>query len=362
MRLTLIILALATGLSAFSGAKIEWDHTRHDFGAFNESMGAVTARFVLRNTGGDTLVITGARANCGCTTPRLSATEIAPGDTAVLTVAYDPAGRPGRFDKRVYVDANTDPKRSTLTITGVTVGAPQSVSARYPVEVGPLRLSHSAALLGHITKGHVKSMYEGGYNASTDTLRPVVTDAPKWLEVSTLSPTVGPGEGVSFNFFINSSKIPDWDVVTDTVTVRPFAGSTDFYRMPVVVTVDEDFSKLSDKELANAPAVSVKRNDKEPLVIDKPQVSTEIEITNTGKSPLKIRRIYTLMPGVTFDIKRDTTIGAGKSRKVRVDVPAEALGKNKIATMAVNLVTNDPLTPRTTVSIPIVSLNIPLNK
>lgn len=355
-RYLFLILALATCFSARCGAKIEWDHTDHDFGAFHESMGAVTATFTLRNVGDEPLVITGARANCGCTTPQLSATEIAPGDSATLSVTYDPEGRPGRFEKRVYVDSNAEPKRSTLYIRGVCIGAPASVSGRFPVEVGPLRLAHPAALLGKVTKGHIKSVYEGGYNASTDTLVPVITDTPKWLDVRPLQPKVAPGEIASFNFYVNSAKIADWDMVTDTVTIRPYAGSPVAYRMPVVITVDDDFGSLSDKELAASPVASVSPEHLDAVNVDAPTVRTWFEVTNTGKSPLKIRRVYTLTPGISFDVKRDETVKPGKTVRVGVVLHKSLLPANRLVSAAViTVVTNDPLNPRTTVTLPIIN-------
>ena len=353
MRRTILILALAVCTVAYGGAKIEWNHTNHDFGAFQESMGAVTALFTLYNRGDETLVITGARANCGCTSPVLSADEIAPGDSATLAVTYDPDGRPGRFEKKIYIDSNTNPKRSTLSISGVCIGSPQSVNLRYPVEIGPLRMAHSAALLGAVERGHIKSVYESGYNASTDTLRPVVESTPRWLDVSVLKEVVEPGEGASFNFFVKSELIPEWDLVTDTVTIRPFAGSSDFYRMPVIITVKEDFGKLTAKDIERAPVASITSKPDEPILLDRAVVTTGFEITNNGKSPLKIRRVYTTTPHVRFNIKKGVSVKPGKNLFVPVAISDKSLGSAKAAVMVVTVVTNDPLNPRITFNVPI---------
>lgn len=354
MRSLFLILALAVGINAYSGAKIEWDHTEHDFGAFDESMGPVTAIFTFYNTGDEPLIVSGARANCGCTTPKLSADIVAPGDSATLSVTYDPAGRPGRFEKRVYVDTNTEPKRSNLKIGGVSVGSPTSVIGRFPVEVGPLRLAHSATLLGNVKKGHIKSVFESGYNTSVDTIRPVVTDIPKWLEVKVLSEKVPPGEGASFNFFVNSEKINEWDMVVDTVTIRPFKDSKEAYRMPVVVTVVEDFGNLTDKALAESPEISATPFRLQPTEFTAPTVQATFTITNNGRSPLKIRRLYTTTAGVYFDAGRNLSVKPGKSRQITATISEEALGENDATNIVATIISNDPLNPRTTVNIPVV--------
>lgn len=353
MRKVGLFLALAVGFAAYAGANIKWDHTRHDFGAFDESLGAVTARFVLYNTGDEPLVITGARANCGCTTPTYTADIVQPGDSAVLSVAYDPGGRPGRFEKKVYVDTNTEPKRSTLTITGVSVGSSASVEARYPVAVGPLRMAHSAALLGSMNRGHVKSVFESGYNASTDTLRPSVENVPKWLDVKVIPPVVPPGEQVSFNIFVHSDRVPVWDLASDTLTVRPFPGSPDRFDMPVVVTVTEDFSGLSDRQLAQAPAVRLDRTRLDPVTLAPGDNKVSFTVLNEGRSPLKIRRVYTRTPGVTFDVKRDEAVKPGKSRTVAGNIPASCLNGAKTSVITVYIITNDPLNPKATLTIPV---------
>lgn len=351
--LILPLFLLAGALSVFGGGPcIEWLTTVHDFGAFKEEGGNVEAVFAYRNAGDEPLVILGARANCGCTTPRYDAAPLAPGDTALLRVSYDPSGRPGRFTKKVFVDTNTDPRRSTLTLNGVVVGAPSSVAARYPVEVGPLRIAHPAVLLGTIRSGHVKSVFENAYNASTDTLRPVIVDTPEWLEVKTLPEVAAPGEQVSFNFFVRSSRIPDWDIVTDTVTVRPDASSDTFLRVPVVVTVNEDFSNLSDRDRAEAPVVSVAPLRHDPVTIESETVTTTFEIGNSGKKPLRIRRIYTRTPGVIIDYDRNKSIKKGRTAAIRVSASPDILNGRTATTVIFTIITNDPVSPRKTYAIP----------
>lgn len=352
-RVYILIAALGLCLSAYAGAEIAWRSLRHDFGAFNESEGAATATFVCYNTGDEPLVITGARANCGCTTPRYSADVLAPGDSATLSVTYDPAGRPGRFEKKVYVDTNTEPRRSTLSITGVVIGSPASLSARYPVEAGPMRMARSTFLLGNIDRGHVKSVFESLYNASADTLRPVVTDTPQWLEATVVPAAAGPGEQTSINLFIHSDRIRQWDVVTDTITVSPAKGSPHAVRVPVVVTVREDFTRLTDKERANAPVVRLDKTRLVPVTAGSDGATATITIHNDGRSTMHVRRLYTRTPGVATSLKDGATVKAAKSLAVSVRIPASALGGADAAAVVMSLVTDDPVTPRTTITIPV---------
>lgn len=356
-RLALILVVSALSFNAgWGGAHIHWLDTDRDLGVIDETAGPATVVFRYTNTGDSPLVITGARANCGCTTPRYSATALAPGDTAQLVVAYDPAGRPGRFAKKVYVDTNTDPKRSTLNIGGVVIGAPATLAGHYPVEVGPMRLARPAALLGSLDRGHVKSVFESAYNASPDTLRPVVTDVPRWLDVKTIPAVVPPGEQTSFNFFITSDKVPAWGVVTDTVTVRPYADSPVSYRLPVVITVTEDFSKLTDKDRAEAPVAYVAERKLEPVSLGgASEAVTYVTVRNDGKSPLRLRRLYTTSANaITTDLRPDETLKHGRSRTIKVTVNSDALTPRTPAVrLQLTLITNDPANPTITIPLPV---------
>ena len=353
-KIFLILASVVCCVSAYSEAIIKWNLTDYDFGAFHESSGPATAVFTFYNTGDEPLVVTGARANCGCTTPKTSANIVEAGDSATLTVTYDPGGRPGRFEKNVFVDTNTADPRSTLTIRGVVVGSPETLKGRYPVETGELRIAHPAALLGTIDKGQVKAVFEAFYNASTDTMQPVMTDVPRWMSVKTVPTKVPPGEQGSFSIMVNSGQIPEWDMVTDSVTVKPTADSPESYRMPVIVTVTENFGKMTDKEIADAPVVSLDRERLEPVKLSDRGGETTFTITNTGKSPLKIRRLYTRTPGVTSDIKADQTIKPGKSRTIKISIPADVLsGSEGAASVMLTLVTNSPGKPKTLITVPV---------
>ena len=46
------------------------------------------------------------QASCGCTTPDWSKEPIAPGKKGFVKASYNPAGRPGNFNKSVTVTSN----------------------------------------------------------------------------------------------------------------------------------------------------------------------------------------------------------------------------------------------------------------
>ncbi|MBP6230420.1 MAG: DUF1573 domain-containing protein [Paludibacteraceae bacterium] len=87
-------------------AGLNFEKTTHDFGTFNEVDGRVETVFVFQNTSKENLVVSRVQASCGCTTPDWSKEPIAPGKKGFVKVSYNPAGRPGNFNKSATVSTN----------------------------------------------------------------------------------------------------------------------------------------------------------------------------------------------------------------------------------------------------------------
>jgi archaellum component FlaG (FlaF/FlaG flagellin family) len=94
------------------------DSAVYDFGNINESDGAVTHAFKIKNEGEKALVVTKVAASCGCTSPDWTKEPIAPGQTGEIKVTYDPANRPGSFTKTISVYSNGKTGSLVLTIKG----------------------------------------------------------------------------------------------------------------------------------------------------------------------------------------------------------------------------------------------------
>lgn len=98
-------------------AKISFAETVYDFGRISLKKGKATHEFTFTNAGDKNLVITNARADCGCTRPEYSDAPVAPGKTGALKVTFVPAGK-GHFSKKVTVTTNGNPRKTRLIIKG----------------------------------------------------------------------------------------------------------------------------------------------------------------------------------------------------------------------------------------------------
>ncbi len=345
----LLISAIAV-LAAFSGAAVDdvkWLETSHNFGAFDEDLGPVTCTFKFVNTLDEPVSIVVARSSCGCTSPVYSRDAVEPGDTASISVTYDPAGRPGRFTKYVGVQLSAGPAQPKLYIKGTVVGSAKSVARRFPVDCGAdMQLAKGVLMTGEVAKGQLRTVFLEAYNRSTDTIRPRIEGLPPYLEAVASPEAVPPGEQMSFIFYFHSARCEQYGLVCDTVYVCRDADSAVRCPLPTVAIVSEDFSKMTAKQLAKAPHCRLSETSLDFGRLGREPVSMECTVRNTGKSPLKLRRVYTADEGVAVSVSADT-VKPGKEAVLTVTVDPRKL-PGALLNARISIVTNDPDAPNTT--------------
>lgn len=129
---TMMLLAVSTFSAMAQDAKAGGPEFKfkggdtYDFGTLKEGP-VVSHVFEFTNAGNEPLIIHGASASCGCTTPEWPKEPILPGKKGRLTVNYNTAGRVGPFNKDVYIQSNAkkvdNKERYELHIKGTVVAA-----------------------------------------------------------------------------------------------------------------------------------------------------------------------------------------------------------------------------------------------
>lgn len=310
----------------------------------------------VTNTGNEPLLIIKSQVGCGCTGIGYPETPIQPGDTAVVDITYNPSGRPGQFSKQAIIFTNTSSKRSVLEITGNVIPTDATLDKQYPIRAGALRISQGSIPFGEMTKGQNRTLYMSAYNASVDTLLVHVSGDKPHLHPAVVPDTVPPAKVTALTVHYLSGHAPLWGLNTDTLTLtcKPMNAATD-YSAPtadvlVMAQVMEDFGQLTDKELANAPVVSVDCGESLDFGSFGPgeTITRQFTIANKGKSPLAIRRLW--VPegeGITVSANR-TEVKRGKTATVTVTINA-ALLEGDMLNVPLTLLCNDPATPRQTI-------------
>lgn len=339
------IAALAgTGMQA----GVRWVDTTHDFGAFKEDDGKVTCRFEFVNNGPEAVSIRAARASCGCTTPSFTKHAVEAGDTGVVTVTFNPTGRPGRFSKSVAIDMAGEGNlpRQTLVIKGVVIGSANTLRSRYPVEHGAVKLRTTQIPFGTVLKGRAKSAFLEVYNASEQPIAPRWEGVPEYIRIaSSEEKAIPPGEQAVYSFVLTPGNTALYGILTDSVFLA--VDNTAPLKVDLTAILEEDFSRLTEAERAKAPVVRTDgdRVDFGRFERDGGLVSRTFTISNDGKSDLLLRRVYTIDPGVTIKTSSNK-IKKGKHATVTVTVdPAKLPGD--ILNARIQIIANDPEMPIT---------------
>lgn len=125
----IILVLTATLLSLACKAQqgnIVFTDTVCDLGQVMVESGYQQCQFSFTVTGDAEVSIIGALSSCGCTIPTYPKHPIRPGETGIIDVTYDTAGRPaGTFDKTILLITTAQPERITLHIKGEAVAMTQ---------------------------------------------------------------------------------------------------------------------------------------------------------------------------------------------------------------------------------------------
>jgi hypothetical protein len=107
--------------------EITFDNLEYNFGTVNEG-DKVEGYFEFTNTGKSDLIITAAKASCGCTVPEYDKDKpLKPGEKGKLKFVFDTSGKPENQNKSISVYCNTKRQQETVNIKGYVKPNPNSL-------------------------------------------------------------------------------------------------------------------------------------------------------------------------------------------------------------------------------------------
>lgn len=109
--------------------QIKFEEETFDFGKIKQG-NMVEHVFKFQNVGTAPLIISDARASCGCTTPDWPKEAIQPGGEGKMTVKYNGSGV-NQIEKSVTVTANTDPEQTVIKIKAYVEAPPSTVKGPF---------------------------------------------------------------------------------------------------------------------------------------------------------------------------------------------------------------------------------------
>ncbi|PTN08727.1 DUF1573 domain-containing protein [Mangrovibacterium marinum] len=342
----LTLLLFIIGVKAqTSQAKIVFETTEHDFGTFKEAEGPQSYNFAFVNQGATPLILNNVQASCGCTTPEWTKKPIAPGEKGFIKVSYNPANRPGPFNKSITVSSNGEVPRTVLRIKGTVQQREKTIAELYPRQIGAVRAKTNHIAFVKIKENEVKT---DSLEIVNDSDQPVSLDfktPPENLTVKVVPSTLKPKEKGQVIVTYDASKINSYGFVMHRIYLN-VDGKADYRNsIGVSATIEEDFSALSPQELANAPVATFSEETHEFGDINEgDKVECVFTLKNAGKRDLIIRNVKTSC-GCTAVTPEKKVVAANES--VPLKVVFNSRGKRGRQNKAITVITNDPKNPTT---------------
>ncbi len=334
-------------ITMFSAAaqkpKIVFEKLEHDFEGFKESDGSQVATFKFTNKGDVPLVLSNVRASCGCTTPQWTREPVPPNGTGEVQVSYDPRNRPGAFNKTVMVSSNAENGTVVLRVLGRVEQREKTMAELFPREIGTLRAKTNHISFARITENEVKTEELELYNDNSSPVKVGFRTVPDHVTVKA-SPETIPAKGTGKLLVTYNAKQANTFGFASHRIYLSLDGSNDYKAsVGVSATIEEDFSNLSEQDMAKAPVVKfsesaydfgeMKQGDKKEYTFN---------LTNDGKSDLIIRNIRSSC-GCTAAAPSKKVVSPGES--VPIKVTFDSRGKRGRQSNSVTVITNDPKTP-----------------
>jgi len=328
---------------------LRWLSTEYDFGTWKEIEGSRTGIVRFVNEGKEPTVITRVRPSCGCTGSDYYRDPVAPGDTAWVSFTYNPAGRPGQFEKTVKVYTGPQSDLTTIHIRGTVIGKPESLETRYPIEAGALRVANDTEDMGTFEIGKARHGFIQAYNQSTDTIHPVILDTGEHLVIAPSQKAIPPGDFFSFGIFYDSRREPAEGPVEHKVRFRAEADDSSS-EIPVTIKarLTPRQSIATADAIQKAPVLSVEPGVAE-LKTAKGSVPFKFHLTNTGHSILEIRRVYSLSEAVRIT-RYPVKLKPGKSGYLEGEVDTSLLDGEAYG-IPLKILSNSPLHPETEIKV-----------
>lgn len=117
--------------------------------------------FYLRNDGTDAVAMTQGYTSCGCTTiayPKDSL--LAPGDSARVTLRFNPQGKGGEFYERGVVVYGTGRQSVELVMEGECITSEETLLRQFPIRIADsLRINTGRFDLGTMVQGTARKLH-----------------------------------------------------------------------------------------------------------------------------------------------------------------------------------------------------------
>ena len=319
---------------------VEFDKTVHDFGAFLLSDGPQSCSFTVKNISQRPIAILHVVSSCGCTDVSWTKAPVKVGESGLISATYsnDQGAYPFEKTLTVYISSLSNPV--ILRLRGNVTEKKKPLEELYPIHLGRLGIKETEFKVGNVNQGGQRSDFTLIANLGKTPLKLDFTGVSAGLSVYTEPESIEPGSAGKLIFTVTSDTEhwgKNWYYAT------PVVDGKEMKKLSFWAFTKEDFSSWTKEQKENGAQPIAKASTYSFGIVKAGKtVDAVFDITNQGKSTLKVYKADSDSPSATPQAFSD--LAAGASVKFHVKLDTTGLPQGEFLAI-ITLTTNAPLRP-----------------
>lgn len=347
MKRIILLLLISTTLLTVKAQKyspyIQFSKPTQSLGDIHEEKGSVTIKYHFTNIGSEPLIIN----NISTSTTRITFTypkkPILPKEEGDIIISYDPTNKKGEFNRTLTVMSNAKNRISVLRLSGNVIPRPLTIEEKYPTVVGKLRYKNNSnrIFINEIRNTEVKTDTVFLMNYADSITDIELIKLPEYITAKPLKQNLKPKETSMIIISYDARKKNDYGYTYDRIELS-INGKHEYKDdLSLNAVIIEDFTKLSPKDIANAPKANFETTQFEFGTIKQGESARHIfKFKNEGKKDLIIRKIKSSC-GCTAVSPKSKIIKPGESSEI--DVTFDSSNKRGRQHKFIHIICNDPI-------------------
>ena len=253
------------------------------------------------------------------------------------------------WKREIMVYSNAKNNREEIILSGNLVDNPAKPTLLYKATFDGVKFKTSTINFGTLYTWQVVSDTTYFINTSQEPITITPQYKPAHLTVSFHPETVQPGKRGMMITTYDAPKKNDFGYSYESLILT--INNTKNYknRLSVTAKLNEDFSKMTKKELAEAPVATFEKKEVDfGEITQGEKADCRFKLTNMGKSPLFIRKTKASC-GCTAVALGDKVLQPGQSTEIQTIF--NSAGKSGRQYKTVTVITNDPKNPEITLTL-----------
>lgn len=344
MKLITSLLLLFLASFAYGQGILTFKNNTAEFKNLKADNVPTTANLSFTNTGNQPVIIT--RVNCISSQVKTDweKAPILPGKTSEIKLSFVSADMPENFDYSVNVFSNANNSRQQLNVKANIVDNPGKPFLLYKYNMQGLKFKSGILSLDKVYTHQQICDTVYFYNTTAENVKIEPRYLPAYIQVKTVPESVAPNQKGTILITFNAQAKNDYGYCYETILFAINGDMSNYQNhLSLTASIVEDFSKLSAKDIANAPVAAFTKTEVEFGTIKAGEkADCDYTLTNNGKTELVIRKTKAGC-GCTAVTMGETRIAPGKSTTIRATFDSN--GKMGRQYKSVTVITNDPKNP-----------------